>query len=42
MRGKIISIRAMVATKSNEVNKAILNEIVHNNDSNFISTRFIL
>jgi acyl-CoA reductase-like NAD-dependent aldehyde dehydrogenase len=36
------SIRAMVATKSNDVNKAILNEIVNDNDSNFISTRFIL
>jgi glyceraldehyde-3-phosphate dehydrogenase (NADP+) len=36
------SIRSLVATKMNEVNKQILNDIVNNNDSNFLSTKFIL
>ncbi|MBE9584526.1 NADP-dependent glyceraldehyde-3-phosphate dehydrogenase [Mucilaginibacter sp. JRF] len=36
------SIRSLVATKLNDVNKQIINEIVHDNDSNFLSTKFIL
>jgi acyl-CoA reductase-like NAD-dependent aldehyde dehydrogenase len=35
------SINTMVAAKVTDANKAILNEIIRNNDSNFISTRFI-
>jgi acyl-CoA reductase-like NAD-dependent aldehyde dehydrogenase len=36
------SIRSLVATKMNETNKQLINEIVNNNDSNFLSTKFIL
>jgi glyceraldehyde-3-phosphate dehydrogenase (NADP+) len=36
------SIRAIVATKANDVNKGIINQIVSDNDSNFLSRRFIL
>jgi acyl-CoA reductase-like NAD-dependent aldehyde dehydrogenase len=36
------SIRSLVATKLNETNKALLNEIVKDHDSNFLSTDFIL
>jgi aldehyde dehydrogenase (NAD+) len=35
------SIRSMVAAKQNDTNKALLNEIVTHNKSNFISTRFV-
>ncbi|WP_207428545.1 NADP-dependent glyceraldehyde-3-phosphate dehydrogenase [Pedobacter sp. SYSU D00535] len=35
------SIRSLVATKLNENNKNLLNEIVANQDSNFLSTKFI-
>jgi acyl-CoA reductase-like NAD-dependent aldehyde dehydrogenase len=36
------SIRSLVATKMNETNKQLLNEIVNSNDSEFLSTKFIL
>ncbi len=36
------SIRSMVATKMNEENKAILNQIVDSRESNFVSTRYLL
>ncbi len=36
------SIRSLVATKLNDTNKALLNEIVKDHDSNFLSTDFIL
>jgi glyceraldehyde-3-phosphate dehydrogenase (NADP+) len=36
------SIRSLVATKMNEVNKQLINEIVNDNDSNFLSTKYIL
>ena len=36
------SIRTVVATKSNQLNKDIVNQIVENQQSNFLSTRFIL
>ncbi len=36
------SIRSLVATKLNETNKHIINEIVNDNDSNFLSTKYIL
>ncbi|RYE14997.1 MAG: NADP-dependent glyceraldehyde-3-phosphate dehydrogenase [Sphingobacteriales bacterium] len=36
------SIRSLVATKLNESNKHLLNTIVDENDSNFLSTKFIL
>ncbi|RCH53812.1 NADP-dependent glyceraldehyde-3-phosphate dehydrogenase [Mucilaginibacter hurinus] len=36
------SIRSLVATKLNESNKQLLNTIVDENDSNFLSTKFIL
>jgi len=36
------SIRSLVATKMNETNKHIINEIVNDSDSNFLSTKFIL
>jgi glyceraldehyde-3-phosphate dehydrogenase (NADP+) len=36
------SIRSLVATKLNETNKQLINEIVNDNDSNFLSTKFIL
>ncbi|MGN6163485.1 MAG: NADP-dependent glyceraldehyde-3-phosphate dehydrogenase [Flavisolibacter sp.] len=35
------SIRSLVATKSNETNKQLLNEIVHGHQSNFLSTKYI-
>ncbi len=35
------SIRSVVATKDNEANKALINEIVKEDLSNFLSTRFI-
>jgi glyceraldehyde-3-phosphate dehydrogenase (NADP+) len=35
------SIRSLVATKLNESNKHLLNEIVNNHDSNFLSTKYI-
>jgi len=35
------SIRSMVAAKQTEANKALLNDIVTHNKSNFISTRFV-
>lgn len=36
------SIRTIVATKQNEANKQIINEIVHEHKSKFLSTKFIL
>jgi glyceraldehyde-3-phosphate dehydrogenase (NADP+) len=36
------SIRSLVATKLNEANKQLINEIVNDNDSNFLSTKYIL
>ncbi|TFF40386.1 NADP-dependent glyceraldehyde-3-phosphate dehydrogenase [Mucilaginibacter psychrotolerans] len=36
------SIRSLVATKMNEINKQLINEIVNDNDSNFLSTKYIL
>nr|WP_294947279.1 NADP-dependent glyceraldehyde-3-phosphate dehydrogenase [uncultured Mucilaginibacter sp.] len=36
------SIRSLVATKMNEMNKQLINEIVNDNDSNFLSTKYIL
>ncbi|RVU00404.1 NADP-dependent glyceraldehyde-3-phosphate dehydrogenase [Mucilaginibacter limnophilus] len=36
------SIRSLVATKMNDTNKQIINEIVNDNDSSFLSTKFIL
>jgi acyl-CoA reductase-like NAD-dependent aldehyde dehydrogenase len=36
------SIRTIVATKQNETNKQIINEIVHEHKSKFLSTKFIL
>lgn len=35
------SIRSLVATKMNDTNKQLLNDIVKNHDSNFLSTDFI-
>jgi len=35
------SIRSLVATKLNDTNKHIINEIVNNHDSNFLSTKYI-
>lgn len=35
------SIRSLVATKMNDTNKQLLNEIVNNHDSNFLSTNYI-
>jgi len=35
------SIRSLVATKLNDSNKQLLNGIVNNNESNFLSTKFI-
>ncbi|GAA4787950.1 NADP-dependent glyceraldehyde-3-phosphate dehydrogenase [Olivibacter ginsenosidimutans] len=35
------SIRSLVATKMNETNKGLINEIVNHHDSNFLSTNFI-
>jgi glyceraldehyde-3-phosphate dehydrogenase (NADP+) len=39
---RTFSIRALVATKSTEENRRIINDIVHNNRSNFLSTRYII
>ncbi|MES2278603.1 MAG: NADP-dependent glyceraldehyde-3-phosphate dehydrogenase [Bacteroidota bacterium] len=39
---RAFSIRSLVATKMNEANKHIINEIVNDSDSNFLSTKFIL
>lgn len=39
---RAFSIRSLVATKMNEINKQLLNDIVNDNDSNFLSTKFIL
>ncbi|MEY2894372.1 MAG: Glyceraldehyde-3-phosphate dehydrogenase [Bacteroidota bacterium] len=36
------SIRTVVATKANQLNKDLVNQIVENQQSNFLSTRFIL
>ena len=36
------SIRSLVASKLNETNKQLINEIVHSHHSNFLSTRYIL
>jgi glyceraldehyde-3-phosphate dehydrogenase (NADP+) len=36
------SIRSLVAAKLNDINKQLINEIVNENDSNFLSTKFIL
>jgi glyceraldehyde-3-phosphate dehydrogenase (NADP+) len=38
---RAFSIRSLVATKLNETNKHLLNEIVHNHDSKFLSTKYI-
>ncbi|HWJ24991.1 MAG TPA: aldehyde dehydrogenase family protein, partial [Flavisolibacter sp.] len=35
------SIRSLVATKSNEINKQLLNDIVYGQQSNFLSTKYI-
>ena len=35
------SIRSMIAAKQTEANKVLLNDIVTNNRSNFISTRYV-
>jgi len=35
------SIRSLVATKFTEENKKLLNEIVSENESNFLSTKYI-
>lgn len=35
------SIRSLVATKINDSNKHLLNEIISGEDSNFLSTKFI-
>lgn len=35
------SIRSLVATKMNETNKQLLNDIVHGHHSNFLSTKYI-
>ncbi len=35
------SIRSLVATKMNDTNKHLLNEIVHDHDSSFLSTNYI-
>jgi acyl-CoA reductase-like NAD-dependent aldehyde dehydrogenase len=39
---RAFSIRSLVATKMNETNKYLINEIVNDQDSNFLSTKFIL
>jgi glyceraldehyde-3-phosphate dehydrogenase (NADP+) len=36
------SIRSLVAAKLNDTNKRLINEVVNDNDSNFLSTKFIL
>ena len=39
---RVFSIRSMVALKENDFNKKVLNEILKNKSSNFLSTDFIL
>ncbi|PTQ99803.1 acyl-CoA reductase-like NAD-dependent aldehyde dehydrogenase [Mucilaginibacter yixingensis] len=39
---RAFSIRSLVTTKMNDTNKALLNEIVNEAESSFLSTRFIL
>jgi len=39
---KVFSIRTLVALKENDFNKTIITEIIQNNNSNFLSTDFIL
>jgi acyl-CoA reductase-like NAD-dependent aldehyde dehydrogenase len=39
---RAFSIRSLVATKMNDANKQIINDIVNDNESNFLSTKFIL
>jgi len=39
---RAFSIRSLVATKMNEANKHLINEIVNDHHSNFLSTKFIL
>ncbi|TWR29992.1 NADP-dependent glyceraldehyde-3-phosphate dehydrogenase [Mucilaginibacter pallidiroseus] len=39
---RAFSLRSLVAGKLNEQNKTLINEIVNDNDSNFLSTKFIL
>jgi len=38
---RAFSIRSLVATKLNDTNKHLINEIVNNHDSNFLSTKYI-
>jgi glyceraldehyde-3-phosphate dehydrogenase (NADP+) len=38
---RAFSIRSLVATKLNDTNKGLVNEIVNNHDSNFLSTKYI-
>jgi glyceraldehyde-3-phosphate dehydrogenase (NADP+) len=38
---RAFSIRSLVATKMNETNKQLINEIVHGHHSNFLSTKYI-
>jgi acyl-CoA reductase-like NAD-dependent aldehyde dehydrogenase len=38
---RAFSIRSLVATKLNETNKQLINEIVHGHHSNFLSTKYI-
>jgi glyceraldehyde-3-phosphate dehydrogenase (NADP+) len=38
---RAFSIRSLVATKLNDNNKELINEIVNDNESNFLSTKFI-
>ncbi len=38
---RCFSIRSLVATKLNDANKDLINEIVNNHDSNFLSTKYI-
>jgi len=35
------SIRSLVATKLNDQNKQLINDIVHSHHSNFLSTRYV-
>lgn len=39
---KVFSIRTLLALKENDFNKSIVTEIIENNNSNFLSTDFIL
>ena len=38
---RAFSIRTLVATKETAENKEILNELIENHESNFLSTKFI-